>query len=190
MTYHASEQPMVWIDLEMTGLNPNRDVVLEIATIVTDAHLRVVAEGPNLVVTWPEEILARMGGIVRRMHDKNGLTERVRASKMRLGEAEKQTAAFIRQHCSEKSSPLCGNSVWMDRIFLQRQMPSIESYLHHRVIDVSTIKELARRWRPELLESAPPKPETHRALDDIRASIDELRHYRDVWFQSPEGSNR
>lgn len=184
--------PLVWIDLEMTGLNPANNVILEIATLVTNSNLDILAEGPNLVVHWPEPILARMGPIVRKMHSKNGLTERVRAATLKLGEAEAQTLEFLREHCQPRTSPLCGNSIWMDRVFLGRQMPRIDSHLHHRVIDVSSIKELARRWRPDLFDRAPSKPESHRALDDIRASIAELQFYREQGFlrSLPANSNR
>jgi oligoribonuclease len=184
MTANHLESRLAWVDLEMTGLNPSRDVILEIATIVTDADLEIIAECADLVVSWPNEILARMNGIVRKMHQKNGLMERVQSASLRLGDAEKQTLAFLKEHCPEGKIPLCGNSVWMDRHFLNRQMPRVESYLHHRVVDVSSIKELARRWRPDLLANAPQKPESHRALDDIRASIEELRHYREVWLSA------
>jgi len=182
MAEQDREARLVWIDLEMTGLNPRQDVILEIASIVTEPDLEVVAEGPCLPVHWPEEILARMKPIVRNMHTKNGLIERVREATLRLSEAERQTMQFLREHCTEKASPLCGNTVWMDRVFLMGQMPQVDAFLHHRVVDVSSLKELARRWRPDALQNAPTKPDSHRALDDIRASVEELRHYREVGF--------
>src|SRR5262249_55668495 len=140
--------------------------------------LELVAEGPVLAIHRPDAVLDSMIPVVREMHAKNGLTERCRASTTGPAQAELETLRFLQQHVVQGSSPLCGNSVWMDRLFLNRQMPVIDRWLHHRCIDVSTLKELARRWRPEVASSAPAKPDSHRALDDIRASIDELRHYR------------
>jgi len=169
---------LVWIDLEMTGLDPGRDVIVEIATLVTDNQLELVAEGPALAIHRSDEVLDSMIPVVREMHAKNGLTERCKASTMGPAQAELETLRFLQQHVQQSTSPLCGNSVWMDRLFLNRQMPVIDRWLHHRCIDVSTLKELARRWRPEIATSAPAKPDSHRALDDIRASINELRHYR------------
>lgn len=186
----AVTQALVWIDLEMTGLNPNQDKILEIATIVTDAQLETLIEGPSIVIYWPDEVLGRMGPVVREMHEKNGLTERVRAATTRMSAAETETLQFVKAHCEPGTSPLCGNSVWMDRLFLRQQMPQLEQFLHHRVVDVSTLKELARRWHPELAHRAPAKPDTHRALDDIRASIEELRYYRQHWIREPEAPYR
>lgn len=169
---------LVWIDLEMTGLDPGKDVIIEIATIITDGQLKVIAEGPAHVIHRSEELLSSMIPIVRDMHEKNGLTQKSRESKIGAAQAEFETLKFIQQHCKERTTPLCGNSVWMDRLFLNRQMAAVDRYLHHRCIDVSTIKELARRWRPEVLHAAPQKPDCHRALDDIRASIAELEYYK------------
>ena len=169
---------LVWIDLEMTGLDPSKDVILEIATLVTDNELELIAEGPVLAIHRSDDQLASMIPVVREMHARNGLTERCRASTMGPAQAELETLRFLQQHVVQSSSPLCGNSVWMDRLFLNRQMAVVDRWLHHRCIDVSTLKELARRWRPEVASSAPAKPDSHRALDDIRASIAELRHYR------------
>jgi len=169
---------LVWLDLEMTGLDPGRDVILEIATIVTDAALEIVAEGPVLAIRRSDEVLDAMIPIVKEMHQKNGLTERCRASTVGPAQAELETLRFLQQRVKQSSSPLCGNSIWMDRLFLNRQMAALDRHLHHRCIDVSTLKELARRWRPDVASAAPQKPDSHRALDDIRASIAELRHYR------------
>lgn len=169
---------LVWIDLEMTGLDPGRDVILEIATLITDNELELVAEGPVLAIHRSDDVLNSMIPIVREMHAKNGLTERCRAATMGPAQAELETLRFLQQHVVQSTAPLCGNSVWMDRLFLNRQMAVVDRWMHHRCIDVSTLKELARRWRPEVASSAPAKPDSHRALDDIRASIDELRHYR------------
>ncbi len=169
---------LVWIDLEMTGLDPTKDVIIEIATLLTDASLEVVAEGPCLTIQRPQEVLDGMIPIVKEMHAKNGLTARCLGSTIGPAQAEFETLRFLQQHVKERTSPLCGNSVWMDRLFLNRQMAAVERHLHHRCIDVSTLKELARRWRPDVLNSAPKKGDTHRALDDIRASLTELKHYR------------
>jgi oligoribonuclease len=177
---------LVWVDLEMTGLDPNRDVIVEIATLITDGDLRIIAEGPSLVIHQPDEVLATMDPIVASMHARSGLTERIRASKITLAEAEEQTAAFIAAHTSrEDRPPLCGNSIWKDRTFLDAYMPKVVALLHYRLIDVSTIKELVRRWYPEGF-AAPKKKESHRALDDIRESLEELAHYRrQVFLPAP-----
>jgi oligoribonuclease len=175
------ENRLVWVDLEMTGLDAGRHTIVEIASIVTDGELNVVAEGPNLVVFQPEEALSRMDAFVTNLHTKNGLLEKIRASTTSLEEAEAVTLDFVKQHCRERTSPLCGNSIHMDRQFLVRHMPSFEGYLHYRNIDVSTLKELVRRWYGERV---PPysKGDKHRALDDIRESIAELRYYRERVF--------
>jgi oligoribonuclease len=177
-------QPLVWVDLEMTGLDVERDVILEIAVIVTDGQLEVVEEGPDLVVTQPEEALARMGPVVAEMHAKSGLDAAVRSATTTLAQAEQQVLAFVRRHVPEaRSAPLAGNSIATDRAFLRRWMPELEAHLHYRNVDVSTVKELARRWYPEAKKAAPEKGGGHRALADIRESIDELRHYRKAIFR-------
>lgn len=168
---------MVWIDLEMTGLDPERCTIVEIASIVTDGELGVVAEGPDLVIATPEEKLAEMAPIVVEMHQKSGLTERIRASTLSVAEAEAQTLAFLKAHVAKGTAPLCGNSVWKDKQFLERYMPELTAFLHYRLVDVSTLKELTRRWYPPTY-AAPKKKELHRALEDIRESIQELSHYR------------
>lgn len=173
--------PLVWMDLEMTGLDAATDTILEIATLVTDADLAVVAEGPALAIHHGEDVLAGMDDWNREHHGASGLTDRVRRSATSLAEAEAVTLAFVRRHCAPRSSPLCGNSVWQDRRFLARLMPTLEAHLHYRLIDVSTVKELARRWAPQALSSFE-KRNTHRALEDIRESIAELRHYRQSFF--------
>lgn len=179
---------LVWMDLEMTGLDPDEDVILEIATLVTDDDLEIVAEGPDLVVHQPESALARMNDVVRAMHAKSGLTEQVRASTTDLDQAGAATLAFIRQHAPEpRTVPLCGNSIGTDRRFLARWLPEIEDHLHYRSVDVSSVKELARRWYPDSLTTAPDKGASHRALDDIRESVAELRHYRDTVFRPTDG---
>ncbi len=177
---------LVWMDLEMTGLDHDRDVIVEIATIVTDDDLAIVAEGPDLVVHADEDALARMGDVVRTMHTSSGLLEQIRASSVDLTEAGAQTLAFIREHVSEpRTVPLCGNSIGTDRRFLAKWLPEIEEYLHYRSVDVSSVKELAKRWYPETVAKAPGKHGSHRALDDIRESIAELRYYREAVFRAP-----
>ena len=175
--------PLIWIDMEMSGLDPETCHVLEIATIITDAQLQVIAEGPDLVVHQPDAVLDAMDEWNTQHHGDSGLTAAVRASKISVAEAERQTLAFLREHCTPRASPLCGNSIGQDRRFIVKYMPELSEFLHYRNVDVSTIKELARRWYPE----APPveKSEAHRALDDIRESIAELAHYRAHVFKAP-----
>ncbi len=172
---------LVWVDLEMTGLDPETCRIVEIATLLTDGQLSIVAEGPELVISVPEEDLARMAPVVVEMHAKSGLTERIRRSTTTLEQAAQVTLEFLQQHCAPGSAPLCGNSVWKDKQFLERYMPEVTRHLHYRLVDVSTIKELARRWYPAA-GAAPKKKERHRALEDIRESIEELRFYRDRFF--------
>jgi len=171
------------MDLEMTGLDPDRHVIVEIATIITDDDLAVVAEGPDLVVHATDDELARMDEVVVRMHTESGLLDRIRSSPLSLADAGAQTLAFLREHVPEaRTVPLCGNSIGTDRRFLARHLPEIEDHLHYRSVDVSTIKELGRRWFPQIIANVPQKKETHRALDDIRESIDELRFYKQHLF--------
>lgn len=174
------------MDLEMTGLDSDSDVIVEIATLVTDDDLEVVAEGPDLVVHQPPEVLDRMGDFVRAMHTKSGLLEAIESSTITLAEAGEATLAFLREHIAEPGTvPLCGNSIGTDRRFLVRWLPEVDGFLHYRSIDVTSIKELARRWNPEVLKSAPEKSGGHRALDDIHESLVELRHYRQHLFPKP-----
>ncbi len=168
----------------MTGLDPERDHILEIATLITDNELNVVAEGPVLAIHQPEGVLAAMDNWNRDHHTKSGLLARCRASSVSVREAEEQTLAFVRAHCESRSAPLCGNSVWQDRRFLARYMRELEQYLHYRIIDVSTVKELVRRWYPGG-PPPPPKRKAHLALSDILESIEELRFYRQHYFRSP-----
>jgi len=171
------------MDLEMTGLDPANNVIVEIATLVTDDQLAIVAEGPDLVVHQPEEALAIMEPIVVEMHTRSGLLTAIRTSTVTLEEAGAATLAFIKEHVPEpRSVPLCGNSIGMDRRFLAAYLPEIEHWLHYRSIDVSSVKELVKRWYPTVIPSRPNKQGTHRALDDIRESVAELRFYRERVF--------
>lgn len=176
---------LVWIDLEMTGLNPDTDRIIEIATIVTDGDLNVIAEGPVIAVHQSRSVLAGMDEWNTKTHAGTGLTDRVTASVIDEGEAERRTLDFIQRYVPKNKSPLCGNSVCQDRRFLYRCMPELEGWLHYRNLDVSSLKELVRRWMPHL-SSGLTKKNTHRALDDIRESIEELRYYRTHFTQAPE----
>lgn len=168
---------LVWIDLEMTGLSPEKDRIIEIATIITDSNLNTVAEGPVFAVSQPEAMLAGMDEWNTRTHTGTGLVDRVLESTVEEREAEQETLRFIQEYVPRKKSPLCGNSICQDRRFLARYMRELEDYLHYRNLDVSTLKELAKRWHPDLV-SGFEKQGSHRALDDIRESIEELRYYR------------
>ena len=171
------------MDLEMTGLEPAQHVIVEIATIITDDELNIIAEGPDLVVHQPEEALALMEQVVVDMHTKSGLLDQIRASTITLEEAGAATLEFITQHVPEaRRVPLCGNSIGMDRRFLAAYLPDIENYLHYRSVDVSSVKELVRRWYPGLLNTRVQKAGSHRALDDIRESVLELQFYRQHIF--------
>jgi oligoribonuclease len=174
---------LVWIDLEMTGLDPLRDHVIEIATIVTDSALNVLAEGPVIAIHQPESVLAGLDEWNRNTHGTSGLLDRVRASTVTAADAEARTLAFLEQHAETGSSPMCGNSICQDRRFLAREMPVLEKFFHYRNLDVSTVKELARRWAPDVLAGVQ-KSSTHAALDDVRESIEELAHYRRVFFRA------
>ncbi len=185
--YHATV--LVWMDLEMTGLDPDRHVIVEIATLITNDHLDIVAEGPDLVIHASEAELAEMDDVVRAMHTSSGLLDAIAASTTTLEEAGRATLEFIHAHVpAARKVPLCGNSIGVDRRFLRRQLPEIEDCLHYRSIDVSTVKELCKRWNPALYGKAPKKSGTHRALDDIRESVAELAYYRDHFFRMP-GAN-
>ena len=182
---------LVWMDLEMTGLDPSRHVIIEIATLVTDDQLEILAEGPDLVVATTPDDLEKMDEFVRKMHTDSGLLAAVAASTITLADAGAATLEFIRHHAPEpRRVPLCGNSIGVDRRFLSRHLPEIEEYLHYRSIDVSTVKELCKRWCPSLYGHAPKKEGNHRALDDIRESVAELRYYRDNFFRFPDTTQR
>ncbi len=173
---------LIWIDLEMTGLDTNTDHIIEIATIVTDASLNTVAEGPVFAIHQPAEVMAAMDEWNTRQHGQSGLTERVLNSTVTLAEAERATIEFLQQHVDPGKSPMCGNSICQDRRFLAREMPELERFFHYRNLDVSTLKELMKRWRPDLADGIK-KSGTHLALDDIRESIAELRYYRDHFLR-------
>lgn len=171
---------LAWMDLEMTGLDPDRDVIVEVATIITNDDLEIIATGPDLVIHVDDTVLSSMDSVVQAMHQKSGLTQAIRASRLDSAQAQQQTLTFLKAHISEaRTVPLCGNSIGTDRRFLAKHWPEIENFLHYRSIDVSTLKELARRWQPDVYEHAPRKGTTHRALDDIRESITELLYYRE-----------
>ncbi|HNX68536.1 MAG TPA: oligoribonuclease [Candidatus Omnitrophota bacterium] len=174
---------MVWIDMEMTGLDPEKERIIEIATIITDGSLNVLAEGPDLVIHQPAAILKGMDEWNQKHHAESGLIEAVKASEMTVKKAEQLTLDVIKEFCNPKKVPLCGNSVHHDRKFLAKYMPKIDDYLHYRHVDVSTLKALVARWYPKDKDKTPPKGKSHRALADIRESIDELRFYRDRYFK-------
>ena len=178
-----SPDNLIWIDLEMTGLDPQTDLIIEIATIVTDSQLNLLAEGPVLALHQSDATLTAMDDWNRKQHSKSGLVDRVRASRIDAREAERQTLEFLRQHVPPGQSPMCGNSICQDRRFMARCMPELEAYFHYRNLDVSTLKELGRRWFPERIKGFN-KSSTHLALQDIRDSIDELRFYRERLFVS------
>jgi oligoribonuclease len=168
---------LIWIDMEMTGLVPDSDRIIEIAMLITDPDLRLVAEGPVLVVHQPDEVLEAMDSWNKGTHKKSGLIDKVRASTLAEAEAEAQALAFLRQHVPANTSPMCGNSICQDRRFLARWMPKLESHFHYRNLDVSTLKELVRRWKPEAAKGFS-KEGKHEAMADILESIEELKYYR------------
>lgn len=181
---------LVWLDLEMTGLDHHRHRIIEIATVVTDDGLDEIAVGPSLVIEASPADLAAMEPKVRKMHAETGLLDEVAASKITVAQAQERTLRFVREHVPEPGTvPLCGNSIGTDRRFLDQYMPTLEQHLHYRVVDVSTIKELVKRWRPEVAQTWADLAKSragstkHRALDDVRESIDELRFYRDMWIE-------
>lgn len=175
---------LVWIDLEMTGLDPKRNTIVEIATLVTDDDLEIVEEGPDIVIAATPNQLEEMDSVVRNMHTKSGLLDEIARSTRTMESASEETLKFIQSHISSpRSVPLCGNSIGTDRRFLAEYMPDIENFLHYRSVDVSSIKELGRRWFPEVIKGAPTKSRGHRAMDDIKESVVELRYYREHLFR-------
>jgi oligoribonuclease len=176
------EQNLVWIDLEMTGLCPEKDSVLEIASLVTDSQLNVVAQGPSLIIHQPQDALQNMNDWVLKQHTRTGLLDAVHQSTITVGQAEQETLEFLKQYCLQGKSPLCGNSIWQDRAFLRLAMPALLDFLHYRLIDVTTVKELVKRWYPHDPRAEFKKKDTHRALEDIKESVAELVHYRRHFF--------
>ncbi len=176
---------LAWMDLEMTGLDPSRHVIVEIATLITDDDLEIVAEGPDLVVSATDAQLGEMDDVVRKMHTDSGLLEEIHRSTLSLEEAGKVTLEFLRAHLNGQRVPLCGNSIGVDRRFLRHQLAEIDEYLHYRSVDVSTVKELCRRWYPAIYGKAPKKQGCHRALEDIRESVAELAYYKRELFCPP-----
>ena len=177
----AKADNLIWIDLEMTGLEPDTDLILEIATIVTDGQLNQIAEGPVIAIHESDDVLSNMNEWCIKTHGQTGLTERVRQSTISLAEAERMTLDFLKDHIEPGISPMCGNSIGQDRRFLHRYMPELHDFFHYRNIDVSTLKELARRWKPAIMDGFN-KNGTHLALEDIRESIEELRYYRQFFI--------
>ncbi len=178
----SKERNLLWIDLEMTGLDANIDVVLEIASIITDSQLNFIAQGPALVIHQPEVMLALMNEQVHKIHAKSGLIDLVKNSTISLEQAEQQTVDFLVQQAQKASLLLAGNTVWQDRSFLVKYMPRVMEYLHYRLIDVSSIKELMRHWYPKNPHIRFKKNDNHRALEDVQGSIEELKHYRKYFF--------
>ena len=186
MPAHADDDNLVWLDLEMTGLDVEKHTIVEIACVVTNSDLEPLDEGIDIVIHQDAEALARMDDFVRKMHTKSGLLPAISASTVSLDEAHAQTLAYVRAHVAAPgTAPLCGNSIGTDRRFLDRYMHDLDTYLHYRSIDVSSLKELCRRWYPEVYAKRPGKAEQHRALDDVRESLAELRFYRERLFAAP-----
>lgn len=178
----ADENNLIWTDLEMTGLLPDQDQIIEIATVVTDGDLNIIAQGPVIAIHQPAGIMASMDAWNTSHHGGSGLTERVRVSQQSMDDAEQETLRFLRQYVVEGKSPMCGNSICQDRRFMARLMPELEAFFHYRNLDVSTLKELAGRWKPELAAGFVKKG-AHLALDDILESIDELKYYRETFIK-------
>ncbi|BAV11971.1 exonuclease [Enhydrobacter aerosaccus SK60] len=178
----VDKKHLIWIDLEMTGLDTLSDTIIEIATIVTDSELNILAEGPVFAIHTPDIVLNSMDDWNTRQHGQSGLIDRIRRSNVTMAQAETETIAFLSKYVESGRSPMCGNSICQDRRFLARQMPTLERFFHYRNLDVSTVKELAYRWRPDILSSFEKKG-NHLALDDIRDSIRELRHYKEHFFK-------
>ena len=176
------ENNLIWVDLEMTGLIPETDTIIEIATIITNADLEILAEGPVFAIAQPESLIAGMDEWTTKTHGESGLVQRMREEGVTMAEAEQKTLEFVRQYVPERASPMCGNSICQDRRFMAREMPTLKSYFHYRNLDVSTLKELAKRWKPELLDQFT-KQGAHTALADIRESIDEMKFYREHFIR-------
>ena len=181
---HIKNNLLVWIDLEMTGLDYHNDVILEIATIITDTELNIVATGPDLVIHQPEQALNRMDTWCVETHSKSGLLEKVRSSSLTVAQAEEQTLQFLQQFCEKQTAPLCGNTVWFDKLFLKKDMPAIVDFLHYRVVDVTAFKIMLSAWSGKNVSFK--KKNNHRALDDIKESIEELQFYRTNFINIPK----
>lgn len=177
------KEHLVWIDLEMTGLDPRTDTILEIATIITDKELQIVAQGPELVIHHPDSVLELMNNWCKETHTKSGLYKAVQESHITLHEAEQETLEFIKNYCFPHAASLCGNTIWQDRFFLRTYMPHLEAFLHYQMIDVSSVKRLVNMWYPNEPNIKFAKKDTHRAMIDIEESILELKHYRDYFFK-------
>lgn len=182
MTASLSETNLIWIDLEMTGLDTDHDHIIEIATVITDIHLNLLAEGPVLAIHQPDDVLDKMDSWNQKQHRESGLFARVRNSTVTVAEAEQQTLEFLKKYVPEGKSPMCGNSICQDRRFLHREMPMLQHYFHYRNLDVSTLKILAQHWAPEIYAGVR-KGSSHLALDDVKDSIAELRHYRESFLK-------
>lgn len=186
MAEPGTESPdlLVWLDLEMTGLDVKRHVIVEVAVLVTDSALEPLDDGIDVVVHQAEDAMAEMDDVVLAMHTRSGLVPAIAASDVALAEAETRTLDYVKAHVTKpRTAPLCGNSIGVDRRFMHQQLPELDEYLHYRSVDVSSLKELCRRWYPEVYKQRPAKRETHRALDDVRESIAELRYYRDTMLR-------
>lgn len=177
---------LAWIDLEMTGLDTANHTIVEIAVLMTNSNLEVIDDGIDLVIHATPDELAKMDDFVRTMHTKSGLLPQIENSTLSLADAGAQVLEYLRARVTERSAPLCGNSIGVDRRFLDRYLPEVDQYLHYRSVDVSSFKEVCRRWNPSVSKGAPAKKSTHRALDDIRESIEEMRYYRDSFLRLPE----
>lgn len=177
------QKKLVWLDLEMTGLDPKDDTILEIACVVTDDQLNVLAESPSLLIKTDPKKLASMHSEVQQLHTASGLMSALKTATLTCLQAEQQILTFLQEHCEPQTAPLCGNSIWMDKFFLKEHMPLLYNFFHYRTIDVSTIKELVRRWYPYDNHAGFPKKNNHRALDDVYESIKELRHYQTYFFK-------
>ncbi len=179
-----NHERLVWIDLEMTGLDYQTDVILEIASIVTDGDLHIIATGPNLIIHQPDEILNKMNAFCTELHNKTGLFQSCQQSTITLEQAEAETLSFLAQHCKKNDAPLCGNSVWFDKLFLKKDMPLIYDFLHYRIVDVTTLKVMINLWTKH--HATFKKKNVHRALDDIKESIAELQFYKEHFIKLPE----
>ncbi|XP_045468433.1 oligoribonuclease, mitochondrial isoform X2 [Harmonia axyridis] len=175
---------IVWIDMEMTGLDIEKDKIMEVACLVTDSNLNIIAEGPDLIINHPKEVLDTMNDWCKTQHAKTGLTEACLKSQTSIADAEKILLDFVKEHTTSKCSPLGGNSVYMDRLFLKKFLKNVDEHLHYRIIDVSTVKELCRRWNLEVYKSTPKKDFSHRALNDIKESVGELKFYKERFFKT------